>query len=167
MELLNELKQRSNQNWILNFLSNDQISSIGYRYLNDILSSTINIVDLNVEGNSKDEDARKFLLNDLWKNKTLNKFNISNNTLTNQDIEHIGLFILNNSILTEINLNRCEIDDDSIICFSRYLSTSSLQILDLNENLINDHGCKNVFSSIPITLTNLLINDNKITELSL
>jgi hypothetical protein len=46
LALCNELKKESNRNWSLKLSCNDQISSVGYHYLADILSSTITIVDL-------------------------------------------------------------------------------------------------------------------------
>jgi Ran GTPase-activating protein (RanGAP) involved in mRNA processing and transport len=82
-------------------------------------------------------------------------------------MEYIAHFIKNNTVLKEINLSMCEIDDDGIIYFAKYLSKSSLEILDLSQNSIGDRGCKSLLSSIPSTLTDLLLADNQITESSL
>ncbi|CAF3258138.1 unnamed protein product [Rotaria sp. Silwood2] len=167
LELSNQLKKMSNQNWTLNLEYNTQLSPVGYRYLADILSSTITIVDLCVASNDMSEEARTNLLNNLWKNKTLKNFNICNNKLNNQDIEYVGRFIQNNSVIKEIDLSICKIDDDGAICLARFLVESSLEKLDLSQNSINDRGCASLLSSIPPTLTDLLLDNNKISESSL
>ncbi|CAF3271599.1 unnamed protein product [Rotaria sp. Silwood2] len=167
LELCNQLKKMSNRNWALYLQCNNQISSVGYRYLSDILSSTITITNLCVANSGMNEEARASLLNNLWKNKTLKTFDISSNKLNNQDMEYIGRFIQNNSVVEEIDLNMCEIDDDGAICLAKFLAESSLKKLDLTRNSVSDRGCASLLSSIPLTLIDLLLGYNKISESSL
>jgi Ran GTPase-activating protein (RanGAP) involved in mRNA processing and transport len=101
------------------------------------------------------------------KNKTLNKFDISDNKLNNQDIEYIGRFIQSNPMLKEIDVCDCAIDTDGAIHLAKVLPESSLEKLDLNQNSIGDRGCVSLLSSIPPTLTDLSLNCNEITKSSL
>jgi len=101
------------------------------------------------------------------KNKTLNKFDISDNKLNNQDIEYIGRFIQSNPMLKEIDLHNCEIDADGAINLAKFLPESSLEKLDLHQNSLGDRGCASLLSSILPTLINLSLNENQIIESNL
>ena len=165
-ELCNELKKMSNRNWRLCLGCNNKISYVGYGYLADILSSTITIDQLSV-GNHMNEEACTTLLQDLWKNKTLRQFDINCSKLNIQHIEYLGRFIQNSPMLKEISLSGCEIDDDGAICLAKFLAASNLEKLDLSHNSISDRGCTTLLSSIPLTLTELLLDYNQIAESSL
>lgn len=166
LELCDELQEESNQNWSLDLQHNDQISSVGYRYLSDILSSTDTLTELCVADNNMNEEIRSILLNGLCENRTLKKFDIHGNKLNSQDMELIGRFIQNNRMLKEIDLHNCQIDADGIINLAKFLHESNLEKLDLHQNSLGDHGCTSLLSSIPPTLINLSLDENQITESS-
>jgi hypothetical protein len=107
LELCNELKKDSNRNWSLNLERNERISSIGYRYLVDILYSTVTIIELSVRYNAMNEKSRTSLLK------------------------------------------------------------ISLEKLDFNQNSIGNRSYTSLLSSIPPTLTDLLLDYNQITKSSL
>ncbi|CAF4997229.1 unnamed protein product [Rotaria sp. Silwood1] len=155
-----ELKKIPNRNWSLNLRYNRDISSVGYRYLTDILSSTINIVALSLKRNQMNEEARTSFLNGLSKNRTLKNVIICENTLNSQDMEYIGRFIQKNPILKQIDLHGCEIDDDGAIHLAKYLPACNLESLELSQNSISDRGCASLLSSIPSTLLNLSLRKN-------
>jgi hypothetical protein len=166
LELRNELKKKPEQNWSLSLVGNKRISSIGYDYLADILSSTINIVKLNIYGIDYNKAIRTKFFNSLCDNKTIKEFEVYMEKLDNQDMEYIGRFIQNNSALEKTNLGRCEIDDDGIIHLVKGLPGSSLKLLFLNSNSIGDRGCAAALSSIPPTLKHLDLSFNQITDSS-
>ncbi|CAF1428743.1 unnamed protein product [Rotaria sp. Silwood1] len=155
-----ELKKIPNRNWSLNLRYNRDISSVGYRYFTDILSSTITIVELSIGQNQMNEEARISFLNGLSKNRTLKKVNMCENKLNSQDIEYIGRFIQNSPILKQIDLRESEIDVDAAIHLAKYLPEGNLEILDLSQNSISDRGCASLLSSIPPTLLNLSLRKN-------
>jgi hypothetical protein len=167
LELCNELKKEPNQNWSLNLQHNDRISSVGYRYLADILSSKTTIVELFIGSDNMADEAWSNLFNGLYNNKTLKKFVIDSIKLNNQKMENIGRFIQNDPALVEIGLDSCRIDADGVIHLAKVLSESSLEVLKLNQNLLGDRGCAKLLSSIPLSLTKLALNGNRITESSL
>ncbi|CAF3807382.1 unnamed protein product [Rotaria sp. Silwood1] len=162
-----ELKKMLNRNWSLDFSYNRALSSVGYRYLTDILSSTINIVALSLKRNQMNEEARTSFLNGLSKNRTLKNVIICENTLNSQDMEYIGRFIQKNPILKQIDLHGCEIDDDGAIHLAKYLPACNLESLELSQNSISDRGCASLLSSIPSTLLNLSLRGNQVTKSSL
>lgn len=165
--LFHELKKHPNRNWSLDFTYKYQLSSVGYGYLSDILSSTINIIELSVGETNMDEEARTSLLNNLPKNKTLKKFDLQKNKLNNEDIQSIGDFIHNNLLLKEIDLHECEIDADGAMHLAKVLPKSRLEILNLDYNLLGDRGCTSLFSSLPPTLLSFSVAGNQIAEASL
>ncbi|CAF3233452.1 unnamed protein product [Rotaria sp. Silwood2] len=82
-------------------------------------------------------------------------------------MDYIGRFIQNNSILEQIDLHDCEIDDDGAIHLAKYLPACSLENLELSQNSISDRGCASLLSSIPPTLLYLSLRGNQITKSSL
>ena len=167
LELCNQIKKQPNRNWSLNLSSNEEISSVGFSYLAQILSSSsINIVELDVSRNNMDEQSRANLLNSLRNKKSLKNFSIYSNELNNKDMESISHLIENNSMIEQIDLGQCGIDSDGIYYLVNVLPKCILKILYLQGNLIDDRACANILSSIPLTLTTLTLYDNKITKSS-
>jgi hypothetical protein len=70
-------------------------------------------------------------------------------------------------VLTELDLSVCDIDDDGAVSLAKYLSQSSLKILNLDRNSIGDRGFASLLYSIPLTLAKLSVAYNQITESSL
>lgn len=167
LELCNGLKKHSNRNWSLDLGSNERISYVGYQYLAEVLSSTINIIELSVDSNQIDEKGRIDLLNGLRSNKTIKKFTINYNTLNSEDMKSIAVFVKNNPMLKAIYFYHCEMDADGAVHLASTLSESCLEILDLYAASIGDHGCSSILSSIPSTLNHLVLDYNQITESSL
>jgi hypothetical protein len=163
LELCNELKKQPNRSWSLNLKENDRISSVGYGYLADILSSSAIIDVLSV--NHMNEEAQTSLFRGLCKNMTLTKFTIESK-LNSEDMKCIGRFVQNNSALKELEMEYCEIDANDVIHFANGLLHSSLEKLRLYKTPLGDHGCASLISCIPSTLKILLLPVCEITESS-
>ena len=121
-------------------------------YLADILSSTVNIVELTVKDNCINDQTRPTLFNGLYNNRTMKIFIMVANKLIDQDIEYIERVIQNNSALKEILLNECEINDNGTARLIEILPESSLDALYLSNNSLDDRGCAKLLSSISVTV---------------
>ncbi|CAF4334893.1 unnamed protein product, partial [Rotaria sp. Silwood2] len=167
LELFHELKKFPDRNWSIRFAIGTRLTSIGYRRLRDILSSTISVVEFEIGANNMNEEAQVNFLGGLCNNKTLQKCNLSQSKLNPDALDYIGRFIQNNLTLTKLTLDSCEISDGGIVRLAKYLSESSLKELSLGSNSLGDRDCTSLLSSIPSTLTDLSISNNRITTSSL
>jgi Ran GTPase-activating protein (RanGAP) involved in mRNA processing and transport len=126
------MKKEPNRNWALDLSYNCRISFVGYHHLADILSSAITIAELFTANNTMNEAARASLLNGLRNNKTLRKFSIQMSELNDQDTKYIRHFIRDNPALKEIDLYRCQINDDGAAHLAEGLSQSGLEKLNIS-----------------------------------
>ncbi|CAF2954771.1 unnamed protein product [Rotaria sp. Silwood2] len=167
LELFHELKKFPDRNWSIRLASGTRLTSIGYRRLRDILSSTIKVVEFETEANYMNEEAQANLFSGLCASKTLQRCTLLVSKLNHETMDYIGRFIQNNMKLATLNLSCSKIDDDGAVCLAKYLPESSLKELGLRYTLLGDRGCKSLLSSIPSTLTDLSIGNNSITISSL
>ena len=118
------------------------------------------LVDLNIGHNSIGNEAAAVLGNALAKNKTLEDLDLDYNAIGDEGAAALGNSLADNKTLKNLSLqeNR-NITTTGWTAFARCLFNSSLEVLGLSGNTINDEGAT--------TLSNALANNVKLTELDL
>ncbi|CAF2852314.1 unnamed protein product [Rotaria sp. Silwood2] len=167
LELFHELKKFPDRNWSIRLTLGTRITSIRYRRLRDLLSSTVNVVEFEITANNMNEEAQVNLFTGLFNNKILQRCGLWNSKLNHEAMDWIGRFIQNNTILTKLRLDYWEIGDSGAVFLTKYLPESSLQELGLGNNSLGDRNCTSLLFSISSTLTNLSMVNNNITISSL
>ncbi|CAF2989476.1 unnamed protein product [Rotaria sp. Silwood2] len=73
LELFHELKKFPDRNWSIRLTLGTRITSIRYRRLRDLLSSTVNVVEFEITANNMNEEAQVNLFTGLFNNKILQR----------------------------------------------------------------------------------------------
>ena len=121
---------------------------------------------LNLAGCNIDDKQIKQIVHIIKKNKTIQKLDLSFNSITEIGAKSIAYLLKNNPVITDINLELNYIKDNGVKAITQALEKNiTLTSLNLSVNNISDEGARYISNLIKKnnTLKQIKINDNNIT----
>lgn len=144
----------------------------GYKCLGEALAENQTLKELKLENNDGLKGEKlKYIIDGLFKNKTLRIFSFINNHLSSQDIQELVELLKNpDTKIKELNLNWNGIDPESFQYLANALKTNkSLEILNLDYNYIGNDRLEDLKEALMVNrkLNRLSLRNNQIMDIGL
>ena len=132
------------------------------KYVKQLLQCCLDAQSVNVTGTIITNDQMLIFCDCLMNNRILTELNLSSNKITDEEIVRLTEAIKVNTTLQSLDISHNTISDDGMASISDYLkSNSTLCKLNSSNNIITDEGAKRLAKIIKVNTTLQEINISK------
>jgi Ran GTPase-activating protein (RanGAP) involved in mRNA processing and transport len=142
-------------------LKKNEIGLQGIKTLEDCLSLSKTIKELNISGNNIGDEGLEIVIRALSnkKRQSLTILSLSSNKITSKGCKMICDFILKGNNLEELHLSNNEIDNDGAQHLIKVLSGKNrFSVIDIDNNKISGEALMQLFNIMPLRNLNLIKN---------
>ena len=153
-DYVNEIKEGLQMNTILISLTLCNVTNNGAITIAEAIQMNTTLQKLNISNNSISDDGAAAISDGLKNNNSLQELNISRNEITNEGAQYIAEAIQVNTTLEKINVSCNAISDDGAVAIIYSLQfNTSLQELNMSRNKITSEGAEKITEVIQVNTT--------------
>ena len=161
-DYINEIKEGLQMNTILISLTLCNVTNNGAITIAEAIQVNTTLQKLNISNNSISDDGAAAIIYSLQFNNSLQELKMSRNKITSEGVKKISEVIQVNTTLKHLDLSINKIVDDGADFISDGLKSNiSLQELNISHNYITNKGIKKITEAIQINSTLQNINISK------